>query len=68
MIRRALAALLLTAACTGCTWYDIYRMRKVQADMAEGYRAYCAEHVKECVDAYNRAQVDLNANVNLNRR
>jgi hypothetical protein len=61
---RFLLLLPLLAAVSGCTWYDIYRMRKVQADMAEGYRAYCTEHAKECVDAYNRAQID----VNLNRR
>jgi len=64
MIRRVLTALLLAAGLAGCTWYDIFRMRQIQRQMYEGYQAYCAEHVKECVDAYNRAQVD----VNLNRR
>jgi hypothetical protein len=63
-LRLILPALLLAAGLTGCPAYEVYRMMKVRADMAEGYRAYCAEHVKECVDAYNRGQVD----VNLNRR
>jgi 6-phosphogluconate dehydrogenase len=61
-LRRLVAAVLVTASLTGCTWYDIYRMRKAQADMAEGYRAYCAAHVQECVDAYNRAQLNVNVN------
>jgi hypothetical protein len=61
-LRLILPALLLAAGVTGCPAYEVYRMMKVRADLAEGYRAYCAEHVQECVDAYNRAQLDVYLN------
>jgi hypothetical protein len=61
-LRLLVLTLVLAPALTGCPAYEVYRMMKVRADMAEGYQAYCAAHVQECVDAYNRARIDVNVN------